>query len=342
MSCHMFNCPSWPVKHYHGFWIFLQLGIRKQTLEIKKKNKNIERLHEVYRCHRHQKASENRRTASKPLHKSMLTTAWMARRGQEAGQPINKARNLQIVLWEGSTVAACVAACCSTNHITSTVSAVSVIFWSASITSITGSAPSPPQALGVPQPIRCPGKSSVPCFQMFPDVSRCFQVILYLLQHTTALRKQVVWTETRSALNEECSAWNSWHFVHQQLQALQHLIICIDLYWYVIWIHLLSLALPFSPSCPRPPLLQSQSWTNQVEYHGTMKYWASVAQTTGPIWTMGPRISLFHSFLFLEHVSFGFLIYLIWSSLIFQCFNLSHGLKPFLVAQVGRTVTESK
>ena len=116
-------------------------------------------------------ASENRRTASKPLHKSMLTTAWMATRGQEAEQPINKARNLQIVLWEGSTVAAC----CSTNHITSTVSAVSVIFWSASITSITsmtGSAPSPPQALGVPQPIRCPGKSSVPCFQMFPGLPR--------------------------------------------------------------------------------------------------------------------------------------------------------------------------
>ena len=168
MSCHMFKGPSWPVKHYHGFWIFLQLGIRKQALEIKKKkSRGSMKCAGATGIRKHQKTAEQ--PASHFTSRCLPLLEWQ--------QGVKKQDN-RLIKQETSKLCSGkdpqlqhVAACCSTNHITSTVSAVSVIFWSASITSITGSAPSPPQALGVPQPIRCPGKSSVLCFQMFPDVS---------------------------------------------------------------------------------------------------------------------------------------------------------------------------
>lgn len=138
------------------------------------------------RCHRHQKASENRRTASKPLHKSMLTTAWMATRGQEAGQPINKARNLQIVLWEGSTVAAC----CSmlqheSHHINSLRSLCHLLIcihnfhnW---LRTFSSSSTRRASANSLSWQELCP---------MFPDVSRCFCLVYD--EHSTILYEYTV------------------------------------------------------------------------------------------------------------------------------------------------------
>ena len=147
---------------------------------------------------------------------------------------------------------------------------------------------------------------------MFPDVSRL--------------------TETRSALNEECSAWNSWHFVHQQLQALQHLIICIDMSSEFTCSPLLSLALLHAQGLPFCNPSPGQIKWNTMGPWSTGPVWLKLLDQSGP-WACG---YLFSSF---EARQFRILI---WSSLIFQCFNLSHGLKPFLVSQVGRTETESK
>ena len=79
------------------------------------------------------------------------------------------------------------------------------------------------------------------------------------------------------------------------------------------------------------PVLDKSSgipWDHEVLGQCGSNYWTNLDHGPADI-----------SFRLMKHVSFGFLYDL---HMIFQCFNLSHGLKPFLVSQVGHTETESK